>query len=123
MVLESPHNVIMVMNKVDVTYVNESKNAFSRYLSQNFRDNSITLNRDVIDKDRALLVFTSFRDAAAAYDFLMKVKKAAPDEVSWLPANKYSFYLINDENLQLLKTNKDLAAYIGLLNKVYPGKF
>ena len=32
-------------------------------------------------------------------------------------------YLISDENLQLLKTNKDMAGYIGLLNKVYPGKF
>ncbi|MEP7142584.1 MAG: hypothetical protein ABI707_06930 [Ferruginibacter sp.] len=121
--IESPHNVIMVMDKVDGTYVNESKNAFNRYLGESFRGEPITLTRDAIDKDRALLIFAPFGDAAAAYSFLVKVKKAAPEEVSWLPANKYSFYLISDENLQLLKTNKDIAAYIGLLNKVYPGKF
>ena len=59
----------------------------------------------------------------AAYQFLAKIKKDAPEEISWLPANKYSFYLISDENLQLLKTNKDIPAYRGLLNKAYPGKF
>jgi len=116
-------NVIMILDKVDGTYVNESKNAFTRYLGESFRGQPITLTRDAIDKDKSLLVFTSFADAAAAYSFLLKVKRAAPDEVSWLPANKYSFYLISDENLQLLKTNKDIAAYIGLLNKVFPGTF
>jgi len=119
----TPHNVIMIMDKVDGTYVNESKNAFARYLGESFKGQPISLVRDAIDKDRSLLIFTSFKDAAAALDFLLKVKKAAPDEISWLPANKYSFYLINDENLQLLKTNKDIAGYIALLNKVYPGKF
>ena len=51
------------------------------------------------------------------------MKKAAPEEVSWLPANKYSFLLISEDNLQLLKTNKDFPAYIGALNKAFPGKF
>ncbi len=119
----APQNVIMILDKVDGTYVNESINAFTRYLGESFRGQPITLTRDAIDKDKSLLVFTSFADAAAAYGFLLKVKRAAPDEVSWLPANKYSFYLISDENLQLLKTNKDIAAYIGLLNKVFPGTF
>ena len=120
---QTSQNVIMIMDKVDGTYVNESKNAFARYLGESFKGQPITLVRDAIDKDRSLLIFTSFKDAATALDFLLKVKKAAPDEISWLPANKYSFYLINDENLQLLKTNKDIAAYIALLNKVYPGQF
>ncbi|MEO6723521.1 MAG: tetratricopeptide repeat protein [Ferruginibacter sp.] len=118
-----PHQVIMILDKVDGTYVNESKNAFARYLDESFRGQGITLIKDGIDKDRALLVFSSFLNATAAYEFLQKVKKAAPDEVSWLPANKYSFLLISEENLQLLKTNKDIPGYIGALNKAYPGKF
>ncbi|MBC7889323.1 MAG: hypothetical protein H7Z13_15710 [Ferruginibacter sp.] len=120
---EVPHNVVMIMDKVDGTYVNESKNAFTRYLKENFRGEPITLIKDGIDQDRAVLVFAPFLDAAAAYRFLLKLKKAAPDEVSWLPASKYSFYLISDENLQLLKVNKDIPGYKGLLNKVYPGMF
>ncbi|MCW3092532.1 MAG: hypothetical protein JWP81_3601 [Ferruginibacter sp.] len=118
-----PHNVIMVMDKVDITYINESKNAFTRYLNESFKGEPITLVRDAIDKDRSVLIFTSFADVPAAYRFLEKLKKAAPEEISWLPANKYNFYLISDENLQLLKTNKDFVGYINLLNKIYPGKF
>jgi hypothetical protein len=113
----------MVLDKVDGTYVNESKNAFARYLNESFRGQPITLTRDAIDKDKSLLVFTSFPNADAAFEFLQKVKKAAPVEVSWLPANKYSFLLISEENLQLLKTNKDFPAYIGLLNQAFPGNF
>ena len=120
---EAPHNVIMLLDKVDGTYVNESKNAFTRYLGESFRGEAITLVKDAVDKDRALLVFGSFKNAADAYQFLTKLKKAAPDEVSWLPANKYSFYIITNDNLQLLKINKDFGGYNGLLNKVYPGKF
>ncbi|MEO6549653.1 MAG: tetratricopeptide repeat protein [Ferruginibacter sp.] len=118
-----PHNVVMVMDKVDITYVNESKNAFTRYLNESFKGELITLARDAIDKDKAVLIFGPFANATVAYQFLEKVKKAAPTEISWLPANKYNFYPISDENLQLLKINKDIPGYISLLNKVYPGKF
>jgi hypothetical protein len=52
----------------------------------------------------------------------LKIKKAAPEELSWLPANKYSFYPISDENLLVLKTNKDIVGYISWLKKNYPVK-
>lgn len=52
-----------------------------------------------------------------------KIKKAAPGEVSWLQASKYSFLVIADDNLQLLKTNKEINTYKALLNNQYPGKF
>jgi len=117
------HNVIMWLDKVDMTYVNESKNAFVRYVSDNFRNNVITVNKDVIDKDYSLLVFASFANAEEAMMFFNKVRKAAPEEISWLPANKYSFYIIDNDNLQRLKTTKDLTGYKNLLNRQYPGIF
>ena len=119
----APHNVIMWLDKVDVTYVNESKNAFVRYVSDNFRSSGLTVNKDVIDKDYSLLVFTSFSNADEALLFFTKIKKAAPEEISWLPANKYAFYIIDNDNLERLKNTKDLAGYKNLLNKQYPGIF
>jgi hypothetical protein len=113
----------MWLDKVDMTYVNESKNAFVRYVSDNFRNNAITVNKDVIDKDYSLLVFASFANAEEAMMFFNKVRKAAPEEISWLPANKYSFYIIDNDNLQRLKTTKDLTGYKNLLNRQYPGIF
>ena len=52
-----------------------------------------------------------------------KIKKAAAREVSWLPAAKYSFAIITNENLEVLKINKDITGYKALLNKQYPGRF
>ncbi|MDB5280772.1 MAG: hypothetical protein JWR61_5727 [Ferruginibacter sp.] len=119
----NPQNVIMVLDKVDGTYINESKNAFTRFVGENFRDQNITIAKTAIDKDISLLVFSSFANADAALQFLYRAKKAAPDEVSWLPAAKYSFLIISDANLGLLQNNKNLKEYKDLLSKQFPGKF
>ena len=74
-------------------------------------------------RQRALIVFSSLENADEAMVYLEKLKKAAPTQVSWLQASKYSFYPINNDNLQLLKSNKELDNYKKLLNNQYPGKF
>jgi tetratricopeptide (TPR) repeat protein len=120
---KSPHVVVMLLDKVDGTYINECKNAFTRYVNEFFRRDGLQVTRDAIDANTAMIVFNSFADANNASQFLYKVRKAAPDEVSWLPANKYSFILIDNENLDKLKTSKDLANYKALLSKAFPGQF
>jgi hypothetical protein len=117
------HNVIMVLDKVDPTYVNESKNAFSRYAGDNFRALQLTVAKDTVSKDLSMLVFSSFPTAEEALKFFTKIKRAAPDEVSWLPANKYYFLLIDNDNLARLKNSKDLEGYKSLLKKQFPGVF
>ncbi len=117
-----PHHVIMILDKVDAVYVNEAKNAFARFNREKYFS-KVVINKDVLDAQRSLLVFTSFENATDAITYFDLVKKAAPSEVSWLQAAKYSFLVISEENLQLLKTNKDIITYKGLLNTQYPGKF
>jgi hypothetical protein len=121
--LNAPHQVLMVLEKVDQVYVNEAKNAVSRYNNENFSGLSLATNKDVLDADHSLLTIASFQDAGAAMQYYEKIKRAAPSELSWLPANKYSFIIITAENLQLLKTNKNLADYKKLLNTQFPGRF
>jgi outer membrane protein assembly factor BamD (BamD/ComL family) len=117
-----PHHVIMIFDKVDAVYINESKNAFTRFnREKNF--SKVTITRDVLDAQRALLVFVSFVNEEEAMAYYEKIKKAAPSEVSWLQPSKYSFLVISDDNLQLLKSNKDINAYKVILNNLYPGKF
>ncbi len=120
---DEPQNVIMILEKVDPVYVSEARNAFNRYNKDNFSAQEIAITKDAIDKDKNILVFSKFADAAAAVTYADRIKKNAASEVSWLPANKYSFLVISDANLQVLKANKDFAGYIKLLNSKYPGKF
>lgn len=119
--LSAPQYVIMILDKVDMTYINESRNALGRFATDNFRGAGITVVKDTLDKEKALLVFSPFANAEQALPFLVKVQKAAPEEISWLPASKYSFLMIDEENLQRMKNTKDIAGYKNLLNRQYPG--
>lgn len=119
----SPHFVIMLLEKVDGVYVNESKNAFDRYNRENYYGQNITIAKDVMDADHGLLVISSFADAATALQYYDKIKRDAKSEISWLPANKYSFLIITEQNLQLLKANKNISGYKNLLNTQYPNRF
>lgn len=116
-------NVIMVLEKVDPVYAGEARNAFVRYNREKFYQLDLKTEKDTLDVNRTLIVFSSFLSGDEAIKYLDKIRKDAVSEVSWLPANKYSFLIISDSNLQLLKENKNLADYIKLLNEKYPGKF
>ncbi|HEU5053743.1 MAG TPA: tetratricopeptide repeat protein [Hanamia sp.] len=116
-------NVVMVLTKVDPVYSSEARNAFNRFNSQSYATNKIQIIKDTLDSERTLLVFSQFQDADEALKYLDKLKQAAPTQISWLPAQKYTFYIISDSNLQLLKENKNLQGYIDLLKNKYPAKF
>ncbi len=120
---DKPHYILMVLDKVDPVYVNEAKNAFTRYNRQNYGSTPISINKEVLNADKSVLVFLSFADADAALSYYDKLKKAAAEEVSWLQANKYSFLIITENNFQLLKQNKDVDGYRSLLRTQYPGRF
>lgn len=117
------HYVIMVMNKVDGVFQNEAKNAFTRYNREMFNSYQLKIDREVLDNDNVVLVTGSFDQATTALNYFDKVKQAAPKEVSWLPRTKYYFMIIDADNLELLRQNKQLDAYRALLNKVYNNKF
>jgi len=116
------HNVIMLLDKVDEVYVTEVVNAYKRYNTSNGL-NSITVSKLPLNAQQNMVSFSKFENAEDAILYFEKIKRAAPTQVSWLQASKYSFFIINDDNLQLLKTNKELDKYKQLLNNQYPGKF
>ncbi len=120
---EQAQYVVMILDKVDGVYVNEAKNAFTRFNGESMATINVKIVKDVLDKDRALLLFSQFDNASDALKYFDRIKKAAPNEISWLQASKYSFIIISDANLQLLKTNLDLPAYKQLINANFSNRF
>lgn len=118
-----PQYVMMVLTKVDPVYASEARNAFIRYNNQHSYSVNFQIAKDTLDTDRMLLLFSPFIDASEAIKYRDKLKTDAPLQVSWLPAQKYGFYIISQVNLDILKENKNLQNYIDLLNQKYPGKF
>ncbi len=121
---EKPHSVLILLDKVDPVYVNEAKNAFSRYNTEEYYNQQLTTDNATITDTLKMVVIGNFGNANEALDYLQKVKALAPRNiVPWLPANKYTFLIISAPNLDLFLNNKDVLAYKAFLNAAYPGKF
>ena len=121
---EKPHAVALIMDKVDPVYVTESKNAFDRYNRETYYGKHFGINQVVLSDSIKIVVISGFENASAALLYLDKAGKLAGREIlPWLPANKYSFIIIDDQNLATLQSNKDIQAYKKFLSVYYPGIF
>jgi tetratricopeptide (TPR) repeat protein len=121
---EQPHYVVLVMDKVDPVYVTEAKNAFTRYNKEKYYNQQIDVIPLALTDDIRFVLMGSFENAAKALDYLDKTSKLAPTEIiPWMPAPKYSFIIITENNLELLKNNKDVPAYKKFLIQHFKDRF
>ncbi len=120
------HLVAILLDKVDIVYLNETLNSFSRYNGSNIRSQKFDLAKQKLNDTYSLVTINSadFTTASKAYEYITKVKpKAATAIVPWLEAAKYSFIVISTANLELLKQNLDVPGYIKTLKTVLPDQF
>ncbi len=121
---DKPQAVVLVMTKVDPVYVTESKNAFDRYNRENFYGKNYDISQMALSDTTKLMVIHGFDNAALALAYLDKAGNAAPREIiPWLPATKYYFIVIDDQNMDILKVNKDIQLYKKFLSVYSPDKF
>jgi hypothetical protein len=70
------------------------------------------------------LLIRPFPNVQAAAEYVQQTKpKAAGEIIPWLKPDKYSFSIISETNLEILKSNPDLTAYKLFLDQNLPGKF
>ena len=82
------------------------------------------INVEPLDDNNKLLLMSGFADAASAIQYLERTKKVAGSQVvPWLAADKYSFTIISEPNLQVLKDKKDLQQYKNFVETNYPVQF
>jgi outer membrane protein assembly factor BamD (BamD/ComL family) len=123
-VAADPHYVVVLLDKVDPVYASEAKNAFNRYNRERFSNQVINLSSLQLDDRYHLVLEGPFNDANAAVDYIDKVRPVTSGRIiPWLTADRYSFIIISNANLQLLQNNKDMNAYRQLLKKAFPDKF
>lgn len=121
---EQPHYAVLVMDKVDPVYVSEAKNAFNRYNQEKYYKKPVAITPLPLTDDIRLILFGKFDNAASALDYIEKAKKLAASEIiPWMPAAKYSFVIITEANLEILKNNKDIPNYRKFLTQYYPSLF
>src|SRR5262249_25277225 len=77
----APHYVMIILNKVDVVFGNETKNAFTRYNSEKFYNKTFELSTIPLDADNKLVLIKPFENAQAAIDYINQVKPKAASEI------------------------------------------
>jgi hypothetical protein len=121
---DAAHSVVVVLNKVDVVYVNEAKNAFHRYNKERYYNLPLEANLTPVNDDIKLIVISNFSNVQGALDYIEKTKPLAAREiVPWLKGDKFTFSLISEENLRVITETKDFAAYQKFLDQNLPVKF
>lgn len=110
--VEAPHAVMIVLNKVDPVYVTESRNAFNRYNQEKYYNTTIPIQHVPLNDTLKLVVMTGFENAAAALQYLETVKAVAATRIiPWLPVGKYTFMVISESNIEVLKNRQDIEEY------------
>ncbi|HEY0677897.1 MAG TPA: hypothetical protein VGD17_06410 [Chitinophagaceae bacterium] len=121
---EEPQLVMIVLDRVDPVYVSETRNAFNRFNREKYYNKTFEITNVPLDDNIKLVVLSNFENANAAIEYVERVRKSAGSEIiPWMPPGKYTFYIISAQNLEVLKTSKDVGAYIKELSAVFPGKF
>jgi outer membrane protein assembly factor BamD (BamD/ComL family) len=116
--------VVILLDKVDRVYASEAGNAFNRFNRERYNNQKINVNNLQLNDRYNLVLQGPFADANAAVDYVDKVRPIAKSRIlPWLTADKYSFLVMSNANLQLLQSGKDMETYKQLLQKAYPGKF
>ena len=119
-----PHLVVIVLENVDPVYVNETRNAFTRYNKENYY--TVPLNVTVVGltEQVKMVAIKGLANEQAARDYIVKAKaQASKDIIPWLKADKYYFLPVAESNMELLISNKDLPAYRNFLKQLFPGEF
>ena len=121
---DAPHFVVIILNKVDPVFVNEAKNAFYRYNRDTYYNKQMQTELVEIDNENRLLLISPFRNAAEAIAYVDQTKpKTSTEIVPWLKGGKYTYSIITEKNLDVLKITKDIDKYTDFLQKSVPGKF
>jgi hypothetical protein len=120
----SDQYVAVVLNKVDVVFVNETRNAFARFNKEKFYNQTLNVKIESVNDDIKLVLISQFNNAQSAIDYILSVKPVAASQiVPWLKADKFKFTIISEENLKVILDAKDLSAYEKFLDQNLPVKF
>lgn len=119
-----PHFVVVVLNDVDPVYVNESRNAFTRYNKETYYNQPMNVLIVSLTEKVNMVTIRGFSNEQEAIDYIAKARvQADKDIIPWLKSDKYYFMPVAEDNMNLLIANKNLPEYRNFLEQLFPGQF
>lgn len=118
-----PYVVLMYFDKVDPIYVTESKTALQRYNNTTHSSETIPIQIYETNEELNWMEIGPWPVMASALSYHDELKNAARQIVPWLPAEKYTFIIISEHNLEILKTRKNIEEYKLFIRQYIKDKF
>ena len=116
--------VVVVLDNVDPIFVTESRNAFNRFNQERYSEQRIDINNRRINSQYQFLMFGPFANAGDAVTYIDKTRPLTNTRIiPWLAADKFSFSIISNANMEILINTQDVAAYRTFLHDIFPDKF
>jgi predicted alpha-1,6-mannanase (GH76 family) len=116
--------VVVVLNDVDPVYVNESRNAFTRYNKETYYNQPMNVLIVSLTEKVNMVTIRGFSNEQEAIDYIAKARvQANKDIIPWLKTDKYYFMPVAEDNMNLLIANKNLPEYRNFLEQLFPGQF
>ncbi len=121
---EDKYYAAVILSKVDMVWVNETKNAFNIYNRGKYYNKQFEYTVNQLNPEYKLLLIGNFDNAQAAADYVQTIKPVSRTQiVPWLAPEKYTYTIISAANLEILKTQQDIGLYKQFIEKNLPGKF
>jgi outer membrane protein assembly factor BamD (BamD/ComL family) len=116
--------VVVMLNNVDPIFVTEGRNAFNRYNQDTYSDQRIGISNRRINTQYTFIMLGPFANAREAITYIDRTRPlAATRIVPWLTADKYSFSMISNANMNVLIDTQDIEGYHTFIQQVFPDKF
>ncbi len=121
---DDKYYAVVILTKVDMVWVNETKNAFNMYNRGKYYNKQFEYTVTPINAEYKVLLIGNFDNAQAAAEYVQTAKPVSNSQIiPWLATDKYSFTIISAANLEILKTQQDIGLYKQFIEKNLPGKF
>ena len=119
-----PQYLVILFNKVDPVFTNEARTAFNRYNMEFNSDKKINLTSFTLSADYGFLLIGPFNNAEAANGYFDQIRPVVSSRIiPWLTRNKYSFSIISESNLSIIKNKKNVPAYTSFIHQYFPDKY
>lgn len=115
--------VLMVFEQIDQVYRNEARIAFQRYNNASRGGQDIFLKLYEPKDEMNWLEIGPFATLGSSMGYYDEIAPNMSKITPWLASSKYQLLIISENNLEMLKTRKDLSEYLLFIRQYVKGKF
>jgi hypothetical protein len=118
-----PYHVLMIFEQMDQVYRNEAKIALERYNNTSRGGQDIILKLYEPKNESAWLEIGPFASLGSSMGYYDEIAPNMSKIIPWLATRQYQLIVISENNLNILKTRKDLSEYLLFIRQYVKDKF